>query len=414
MSAALFRRVAAAGRRAAVSIRLSHGHAAAAHPPAAAEPSILCAKRGALEVVTLNRPKQLNSLNLEMVRSLTKEVRRIDADAGTAAVLLRGAGDRAFCAGGDVKKVWEGRGTAEGAAAQDAFFREEYILDYLLARSSQRKPHVALYHGHVMGGGVGVSINAAFRVATEKAVFAMPETGIGLIPDVGGSFFLPRLPAGFGYYLGLSGQRLEGPDLVHAGVATHFMHSSKIAAVEEELASLPPPPPAASAAGAAEAQAARVGHQIDAILRKHAAPLPPFSFPEAAAKALGAACSKGTMEEVGAALMALTSDPATVLHAKRAIDAIEGMCPLSLKVTLEQLRRGGKLTLAECYQMELRLVLRCMERPDFYEGVRALLIDRKPETRKWAHARLGDIKQAEVDAFFAPLPHGKELVLPEH
>ena len=203
---------------------------------ATTEAPVLFSRTGDVVQITLNRPRALNALDVPMIRLLAPVVegwrgRGPAAAAAPRAVVMIGAGDKAFCAGGDVRSLYDGRGApgGAGAASQEAFFREEYTLDHALATMSPRL--VAVYNGITMGGGVGLSINAPHRIATERAMFAMPETGIGLFPDVGGSHFLPRLPGEVGMYLALTGARIKGRDLVAAGIATAYMPAASMPAL---------------------------------------------------------------------------------------------------------------------------------------------------------------------------------------
>ncbi|XP_012583148.1 PREDICTED: 3-hydroxyisobutyryl-CoA hydrolase, mitochondrial isoform X2 [Condylura cristata] len=192
------------------------------HTDAAGE--VLLERKGCAGVITLNRPKYLNALNLNMIRQIYPQLKKWEQDPGTFLIIIKGTGGKAFCAGGDIKAVSEA-GKAKQKLAQD-FFREEYMLNSAI--ESCQKPYVALIHGITMGGGVGLSVHGQFRVATEKSLFAMPETAIGLFPDVGGGYFLPRLQGKLGYFLALTGFRLKGRDVYRAGIATHFVDSEKV------------------------------------------------------------------------------------------------------------------------------------------------------------------------------------------
>lgn len=381
----------------------AHGHAHPhAHTGVAGDAPVLFIRRGRAKEIILNRPKALNSLNLPMVRLMNERLAELTGNSDTSVIILKGAGGKAFCAGGDIKSLCENRGSAETAAAQEAFFREEYTLDYRLALSNDSKPHVAIYDGTVMGGGVGVSINARFRVASEKALFAMPETGIGLFPDVGGSYFLPRLPRNLGTFLALTGHRLKGADLVHSGVATHFVDSSRLPALEDALSHLP------SGLSAGEAPAA-----VAEVLAAHSAPLPARTLGEAEAALIERCFGKPTVESILAALHeegAALGAPAAPFAASLA-STLSRMSPTSLKVTLEQLHRGQRSSLAQCFAMELRMALACMKGHDFFEGVRALLVDRDNKP-KWSPASLAGVTREMVEAHFAPLGDGREWSTP--
>lgn len=391
----------------------SHGHSGGPHQHGAETTDVVFSTHGHIGEVLLSRPKALNALNLGMVRALDHQFRHKwnSKERGIAAVWLSGAGGKAFCAGGDVKTLWEARTKPDGRAQQEAFFREEYTVDYMLARDSElHRPHVALYDGTVMGGGVGVSIHAAFRVATERTVFAMPETALGFFPDVGGSYFLPRLPLGpaFGLFLALSGHRLVGADAVHGGVATHFVPSKDVPNLRNAI----------SAALGARTHWSRsdAAAALSLVLDKHAAHLPPFSISHSQLSAINRAFSHTSATEVLAGAHSeakhATTGTADAEFLGKIAKSLDRASPASLCVTLEQMRRGAQLTLAECLRMELRIALHAMDAGasgDFYEGVRAILVD-KDGRPAWEPARLQDV--ADVSPFFAPLkPASRELHL---
>eukprot|EP00003_Mantamonas_plastica_P022486 TRINITY_DN3838_c0_g1_i3.p1 TRINITY_DN3838_c0_g1~~TRINITY_DN3838_c0_g1_i3.p1 ORF type:complete len:316 (-),score=68.62 TRINITY_DN3838_c0_g1_i3:427-1374(-) len=191
------------------------------------EPEILEESNTNVKTFVLNRPKALNALNLPMVRTLTEQYKMWDQNPAANMIVLKATGERAFCAGGDIRSIYDsvkGDNSGQNTLAQD-FFKEEYQLNHLIGTLS--KPHVALINGITMGGGVGLSVHGTFRVATENTMFAMPETAIGLFPDVGGSFFLPRLQGELGMFLALTGQRLKSSDVKHAGIATHFVPAAR-------------------------------------------------------------------------------------------------------------------------------------------------------------------------------------------
>src|SRR5271168_140255 len=204
--------------------------------------------------ILLNRPRVLNTLTLDMVRTVTRSLIDFRDDPHVHAVVIEGAGDRAFCAGGDIRALRDGQLSGDRTQVE-AFFREEYDLNLLI--SAYPKPYIALIDGICMGGGIGVSVHGPYRVATEHAMFAMPETAIGFFPDIGGTFFLPRLPGQLGVYLGLTGLRTTGADAVHAGFATHFVSRARLPALSAALAEI----------GVA-------------ALARFAEPLPPYSLEE--------------------------------------------------------------------------------------------------------------------------------------
>lgn len=373
------------------------------------EASVLFKRIGAVQQVILNRPKALNSLNLEMVRSLASALPSWKSSE-LSSVVLKGAGGRAFCAGGDIKKIFEQRGNEE---MQMAFFKEEYVLDNALAEhSAQSVPHVAVWDGTVMGGGVGITIHASFRLATEKTVFAMPETGIGFFPDVGGSYFLPRLvptvtmdnttakdlgPA-FGLYLALTGARLSGPDLLHAGIATHFVPSASLEKLENDLSNLSP-----IESGGYDKNFEAVKEVVAAHMPSHA-DIPAFSYSVSDLNVIldcfhpERAADEG-VEGVIAAVKKAAKDGEGVPVAVNALAALKRVSPTSLKVTVEQLLRGSKLSLRDCYKMEEHMATEFMRGSDFYEGVRALLVDKtgKPE---WNPKTVEEVTSEQVAKYF--------------
>lgn len=373
------------------------------------EASVLFKRIGAVQQVILNRPKALNSLNLEMVRSLASALPSWNS-SDLSSVVLKGAGGRAFCAGGDIKKIFEQRGHED---QQMSFFKEEYVLDNQLAEhSAQTVPHVAVWDGTVMGGGVGISIHASFRLATEKTVFAMPETGIGFFPDVGGSYFLPRLlpkvtmdnatskdlgPA-FGLYLALTGARLAGSDLLHAGIATHFVPSASVEKLENDLSTL-----SAIGSNGYDKNFESVKEVVGAHMPGHA-DIPAFSYSVSDLNIildcfnLERAAAEG-VEGIFAAVKKAANNGDGPAVAVNALSALKRVSPTSLKVTVEQILRGSKLSLRDCYKMEEHMATEFMRGSDFYEGVRALLVDKtgKPE---WNPSSVEQVTRDQVSKYF--------------
>ena len=324
---------------------------------------------GRIGRLLLDRPAALNALDPGMIRALHAGLDAFAARPEIHAVAVAGAGGRAFCAGGDIRAV-RAQALAGDMASVRAFFAEEYALNAAIAAFPI--PYVALIDGICMGGGIGISVHGDIRVATEAALFAMPETGIGLFPDVGGSYFLPRLPGALGFYLGLTGARLSGADAVHAGLATHFVPRAGLAALEADLA--------------------RDG--VAAIAR-HAAPLPPFSL--APHQAAIDRCFGGA--SLPAILAALEAEDTEWAHAT--LTTLRAMSPASLLWSHRLLREGAHRHLGACLDAELALVLRVTRHPDFAEGVRAMLVDkdRKPV---WTHASVAEVPAAEIERLFQP------------
>jgi enoyl-CoA hydratase len=335
-------------------------------------PEILCERRGRLGLVTLNRPRALNALSLGMVRALRTALDDWAADPEVAAVAIRAAGGRAFCAGGDIRQLHDlGREGRHGEAL--TFWREEYVLNAFIA--AYPKPYVALIDGLVLGGGVGVSLHGAVRVAGPGYALAMPEVGIGFFPDVGATYALPRLPGAAGMWLALTGDRVGPGDALALGLATHTAPADGFPAILERLE-----------AGAPVADALSAGGSF--------APEAPLS---AARPVIDACFAQGSVEEILARLDAHDSDFAT-----RAARTIRTRSPMSLRIAHEQMRRGGGLDFAEAMRTEYRIVSRIIRGHDFYEGVRAAVID-KDGAPRWEPARLEAVDPAAVAAHFADL-----------
>jgi enoyl-CoA hydratase len=342
---------------------------------------ILLERNGGLATTTINRPQALNALTLENYRRIDPALRAWAADPLVHAVVVRGAGDRAFCAGGDVRAVYEaGRGISGNPSLTAGFFREEYELIRRIHHFP--KPYIAIIDGITMGGGAGISVNGAYRVATERTMFAMPETGIGLFPDVGATRFLNRCPGHIGSYLGLTGARLNAADALYCGFATHVMQRDGIEALLDELAS------------------DHVG--VEAVLSRFAAA--PDPAPLAALQPAIDRCFAGNTVE--AILEALVAEAAAGgAHAGWAAETYADLLiksPTSLKITLRQLIVGRDYDLDAALALEYRLTQHVMAGHDFYEGIRAMLIDRdrKPQ---WRPLSLAEVSDSMVGAYFAPL-----------
>lgn len=321
---------------------------------------ILFEVRGRAGFVTLNQPASLNALTREMCVAFHRQLTAWRDDPRVKAVVVTGAGGRAFCAGGDVRAVYRhGRGSVLGYQ----FFWDEYRLDAAIAHYP--KPYIALIDGIVMGGGVGISIHAPHRVITEKCLFAMPETTIGLFPDVGATHFLARCPGRVGRYLALTGARLNAADVMHIGAATAHVPSAKMAELAKALEDGDP-----------------------AAIRQFA------SDP-------GASPLKARQAEID-----LTFAPDRVEDI--ASPEIAGKSPTSLKIAAKQMREVPGLPLDDVLKLDYRIACRCIDGHDYFEGVRALLID-KDQKPRWEPARLEDVTDAQIDAYFAPL--AQDLVI---
>ncbi|XP_036395800.1 3-hydroxyisobutyryl-CoA hydrolase, mitochondrial isoform X1 [Megalops cyprinoides] len=336
---------------------------------------------GGAGVITLNRPKALNALNLPMIRHIYPQLKKWEKDSETDIVVIKGAGGKAFCAGGDIRAVTEA-GKVGGSLAHD-FFREEYILNNAIG--TYAKPYVAIIDGITMGGGVGLSVHGRFRVATEKTLFAMPETAIGLFPDVGGGYFLPRLQGKLGLFLALTGFRLKGRDVQKAGVATHFVDSQQIAALEKELVDLRSPS-FEDVAGVLESyqKQSSVDKDKPFVLEQHM---------DAINRLFEAGSVEGIVEN-------LQQDGSS--FAQTQAETLSKMSPTSLKLTFRQLAAGVSMSLQQVLVMEYRLSQACMRGHDFYEGVRAVLID-KDHSPEWRPSTLQDVTEQVLDTCFEPL-----------
>lgn len=343
-----------------------------------AELPVIARVEGRVGRLTLNRPKALHALTREMCQLMTDALLAWKDDAGVECVLLDHTGERGFCAGGDIRMIAES-GAGDAAEAR-AFFLTEYRLNHLLM--VYPKPVVALMDGIVMGGGVGISQPAAIRVATERTTYAMPETGIGLFPDVGGGWHLPRLPGESGIWLALTGARLKAAECLSLGIASHYVPSETLPELKAALLAGPSNPQAIVELFAADPGPAKVDDNRALIDRL-------FAF--------------DTMEEIVAALEADGSE-----WAQKELATLNTKSPQSLKVSLRQMRTGARMaSFAEVMAMEYRLGGRIVRTHDFQEGVRAVIVD-KDQTPRWAPSELSAVRDDVVESFFAPLPPGEE------
>ena len=348
---------------------------------------ILLGRQGGVATLTINRPQALNALTLANYRRFAPALAEWARDPSVHAVIVCGAGDRAFCAGGDVRAVYKsGRGLAGDPDLPAVFFREEYELIREIHRFP--KPYVAIIDGITMGGGAGISVNGGYRVATERTLFAMPETAIGLFPDVGATRFLGRCPGQIGRYLGLTGTRLHAADTLYCGFATHFVPRERIAGLTAAL-------------GLTTWDMGNEKTQLDALLARFAAdPGPP---PLAALRPAIDRCFAGhTVEAILAALAAEAAGGANAGWAAETRAGLLTKSPTSLKVTLRQLTIGRNYDLDQALRLEYRLTQHMMAGHDFYEGVRAALIDKDQQPR-WQPESLDAVTEALVDTYFGPI-----------
>ncbi len=329
--------------------------------------TVIARRDGRIGRILLNRPQALNALDLPMIRACTQALQAWRDEPGVHAVVIEGAGDRAFCAGGDVRALRQYELDGEHYKAE-TFFREEYELNLMVA--TYPKPYVALIDGICMGGGIGLSVHAPYRVATEHAAFAMPETAIGFFPDIGATFFLPRLPGQIGTYLGLTGARMQGADAVHAGLATHFVRREDLPALSRALAKDGP-----AALGVRNVQ------------------VPEFSL-AAERAAIDRCFGADTVRQIVDGLKGIGDD-----WSAKTLAALRAVSPSALCWTLEALRRGANMTLPQCQMAELALTRTTMRHPDFAEGVRAMVVDKDRKPR-WQPARIEEVDPAVIAAMF--------------
>ncbi|KAG9452954.1 hypothetical protein H6P81_005858 [Aristolochia fimbriata] len=346
-----------------------------------AEDQVLVEEKSFARILTLNRPRQLNAASFQMIEKLLNLFIAYEDDPNVKLLIMKGKG-RAFCAGGDVAAV--AHVCAEGQwRLGTEFFRKEYNLNYMI--SAYKKPQVSFLNGIVMGGGAGLSIHGRFRVATENSVFAMPETALGLFPDVGATYFLSRLPGFFGEYCGLTGARLDGAEMLTCGLATHFVSSERLPLLEEALTKVDVVDPAA------------VSAIIDQFLAQ-------VSLKEKSAchrmDVIDKCFSKRTVEEILSALKQEAINGSDEWLAAT-IDSMRKASPMSLKISLRAIREGRLQSLDWCLIREYRMLCHILRRAksDFFEGCRAILVD-KDRNPKWEPANLEAISEDMVNKFF--------------
>jgi enoyl-CoA hydratase/carnithine racemase len=340
---------------------------------------------------TLNVEKTLNSLSLPMIEILGPQLARWAERSDVVAIVLRGAGDRAFCAGGDIQALYRGmsRNHAERREVDDyprRFFEAEYRLDYAIHRC--QKPVIAFGHGVVMGGGLGLFSASAYRLVTERSRVAMPEVTIGLFPDAGASWILRGLPVAYGAWLGMTGTHMQAADALHIGLATHAVAATAWPHLLDGLRNV-------AWTGAADADRASIERCLSTIDRA--------ALPAGALEA-----HRSILED------ALPALPATVAETVRRLTGLAGRddyidkglatmrsgCPTSVGIVHEQLRRVPPMTLADTFRMELTIATHCAANPDFVEGVRALIIDKDNEP-KWKYGTIDALPYEYVASHFA-------------
>ncbi|MBP0578320.1 enoyl-CoA hydratase/isomerase family protein [Labrys sp. LIt4] len=341
-------------------------------------PEIIVERKGSLGRIRLNRPKAMNSLTRDMVHLIAPALDAFEKDAAIAAVLLTGEGERGLCAGGDIRALYEGERTPNGTGAK--FWRDEYRVNARIARFS--KPYLAVMDGITMGGGIGLSAHGAHRIVTERSRIAMPEVGIGFVPDVGGTWLLAHAPGEIGTYLALTGETIGAADAIYAGLADLQIPLGSIPALIEALAQLTP----------------GTGNEaIRALLGKHAIRPEPARLAEH--RALIDQCFAGSSVET--ILQALDADGSS--FAMKARDIIASKSPTSLKLTFRLVRLAREASgLEECLEREFAAAVAVAQGHDFYEGVRAAIID-KDRNPRWSPPSLAEVDDRDIEAWIQPV-----------
>ncbi|WP_237066980.1 enoyl-CoA hydratase/isomerase family protein [Microbulbifer guangxiensis] len=354
------------------------------------DPPVLFSRRGALALATLNLPKALNALNLEMIELLDRQLQEWATDDSVACIWVEGSGEKGFCAGGDVVSLYKasnGYGEAPKTDYTTEFFSREYRLDYRI--HTYPKPIVVWGDGIVMGGGIGIMAGASHRIVTERTRLAMPEVTIGLFPDVGGSWFLNRMPGRLGLFLGLTGAQFNGSDALFAGLADRLVADNERLATLDALADLPFCEHESEnhrlVGDCLKGLELRPDHQPASNLRAHY-------------DQIQALTDFSTLPEVCEAITAYDGDDEWLLKAAK---TLAGGSPLTPWIVWEQLRRGRHQSLAEVFRMELVLAVNLCASGHFREGVRALLID-KDRSPQWQPANLAGIEWQAVERCFTP------------
>ncbi len=350
------------------------------------ESEVLFERRGAAGLITLNRPKALNAVSHGMVNAMREQLDDWADDPAITRVVIMGAGEKAFSAGGDIRHLYD-LGKAGRFDEQLQFWRDEYPLN--VAIKNYRKPYVALIDGIVMGGGVGVSVHGSHRVAGDKYSFAMPEVSIGFFPDVGATWFLPRMPGELGTYCALTGERFNAADAVYAGVATHRIPSARFPALIEGLTGTV---------------------SVDAVLNAFAEP--GGEGPICTRRHLIDHVFAGSDVQVilGRLDLEAATNSADAEWAAKTAALIRTKSPTSLKLALAQVRFGAIHDFETCMRLEMRIVSRIVEAQDFYEGVRAVIVD-KDNKPIWNPRTLSEVTTEAIERYFASLDGG-DLKLP--
>jgi enoyl-CoA hydratase/carnithine racemase len=366
----------------------------------------------ALGIVTLNVPQALNALSLEMIDQLTARLAEWETDSRIVAVWLEGAGERAFCAGGDIVKLYQSMVAhpqepnlyqsptpSQANPYAEAFFSREYRLDYFIHRYS--KPILCWGSGIVMGGGMGLMAGASHRIVTETSRLAMPEISIGLFPDVGGTWFLNRMPPGCGLYLGLTGSAINATDALFLNLADYFVPSSQKEALLEKLSQL-------NWSDSDASNRTMLSEQLRIFSDSDQTALPP---PQVEAHLPQIQAATQHEQKLSDVVNAILTQPADDAWIAKGIRNLQKGCMVTAHLVWEQLHRGKNLSLGQVFRQELTMAVQCTRHPDFREGVRALLID-KDNRPQWQFTRVEDVPASIVEAHFRSpwAPHEHPLL----
>lgn len=345
---------------------------------------------GDIGIIVLNRPKVLNALTMDMCCAIGEQLEQWEQSDDIKAVVIRGEGERSFCAGGDIRYVYQ-QGKS-GTKKSRRFFWNEYRLNRKIFRFS--KPYIALMHGLTMGGGAGIAVHGTHRVAAEDFIFSMPETGIGFFPDVGGSYFLPRCTGKIGIYIGLTGDRINIADAIYSGIVDHLVPKKNFESLVYTLAET-------------RFQAENLDLQIFDIINSFSLDIDSMDIAKPHLlehrTGINQCFSAVTMEAIMESLKNLHS-----AWGDAVIKTLQCKSPTSLKVTLRELHYGARMDFDDCMQMEYRIALQFLTQYDFYEGIRAAIVD-KDQQPKWQPHRLHEVTDEYVDSFFEPLDESEEL-----
>ncbi|NEU30981.1 enoyl-CoA hydratase/isomerase family protein [bacterium LRH843] len=330
--------------------------------------------------IRLNRPNVLNSINVEVVEIIYEALEEWKNNEEVALICMYGEGEKGLCAGGDMRKFYDLRVNGVEAYAEE-FFTKEYQMDYEIHHYP--KPIVIYMNGVVMGGGVGLSVGATHRIATEKTKWAMPEMNIGFFPDVGASYFLNKMPGFAGRYLALTAQVIQASDALYSGVADYYLDSKNWQALKNDMIEKTWTSDSATS-------------DLSQLLKRHCTTSSASSTIALLQEKIDHHFQYDTIEEIVSSLKEVAESDE---WAEQTMTILLSKSPTSLKVTLRQLKEGKHKSLQECFEMEKKMAIQFMKCSDFYEGVRSVLVD-KDRSPKWNPSTLADVKEEEIIPFF--------------